>query len=177
MDNIRFIPATLSFSYEEVKESTKKVFQSEYSALSEYGGSGIEDWLKKQKAKGKTQDSDPILLQLLVELHKKVDRLESILKNENENLIDLQHKSKIYGIHFDYIETERYLFLPETMYYSRITLPIFPKKELPVFLVGVRDNIAKFHIISQRNSDEWVSLVLSKEREEIRSLKGRNYDS
>ena len=177
MDSIRFIPTTLNFSYEEVRDSNKKEFQEEYNLLSEYNSDGIEDWIKKLQAKGQMQDTDQVLLKLIVELHKKVDRIESILKNENEQLLPLQHKSKIYAIHFDYIQAEKYTFLIDTIYYARISLPVFPKKELPIYLIGIKDDIAKIHVINQKNADEWIAFVMSKEREEIRKIKRRNYDT
>ena len=177
MDKIRFIPTTLNFTYEEVRDSNKKEFQEEYNLLSENSADSIEEWIKKQQTKGQIEDTDQVLLKLLVELHKKVDRLESILKNENEQLLPLQYNAKIYGIHFEYIQTEKYCFLVDTIYYARISMPVFPKKELPLYLIGINDDIAKIHIVNQKNSDEWISFVMSKEREYIRGLKRINHDT
>ena len=177
MDKIRFVPATLEFFYEEIFDSNKKMFQEEYNKLSEYTNSDIEEWLKKAKAKGLTEDSDKVLITLLVELHKKVDRLESILKNDEDKNIPLQHSSKIVGINFDYIKTKNLDFLEGKSYYARIVMPTFPKREIPLFIVGISSSIAKINLISQKNLEDWNSFVMSKEREYIRELKRSNYDS
>ncbi len=171
MDKIRFIATSLEIFYEEVNDSNKKMLHDEYNKLSEYGHSDIEDWLKKAKAKGLTDDSDKVVINLLVELHKKVDRLESILKNSEDKNLILQHDSKIIGINFDYIKTNNLDFLKDKNYYARIVMPTFPKREIPLFLVGIDSNIAKINLISQKNLEDWNSYIMSKERELIRELK------
>ena len=174
MDNIRFVSVSLELFYEEVFESNKKMLHDEYNKLSEYGNSDIEDWLKKAKAKGLTDDSDKVVINLLVELHKKVDRLEGILKNSEEVNIPLQHSSKVVGINFDYIKTDGLDFLKDKNYYARVVMPTFPKREIPLFLVGVSSNIAKINLISQKNLEDWNSFIMTKERELIREMKRSN---
>jgi len=170
-EEIRFIPTSLDLVFEEVYDSNKAKFQEEYNSLSEYENSDIEDWLKKAKAKGLLEDSDKVLVALLVELHKKVDRLEDILKQKEKNLVELQLSSKIIGINFDYIKSDGLDFLSGYSYYARVTMPTFPKREIPLFLNGVEKNIAKISLISQKNLEDWNSFVMQKEREMIRELK------
>ena len=177
MGDIRFVSATLNLYYEEIFDSNKKMFQDEYNRLSEYANSDIEEWLKKAQAKGLTEDSDKVLITLLVELHKKIDRLESILKNDEDKNIPLQHSSKIVGINFDYIKTDDLNFLEDKRYYARIEMPTFPKREIPLFLTGVSANIAKIILIGQKNLEDWNSFIMAKERENIRELKRSKYDS
>ena len=174
MDDIRFVSASLELFYEEVFDSNKKMLHDEYNKLSEYGNSDIEDWLKKAKAKGLMEDSDKVVINLLVELHKKVDRLESVLKNSEEKNIALQHSSKIIGINFDYIKTDSLDFLKDKNYYARIVMPTFPRREIPLFLVGKGSHIAKINLISQKNLEDWNSFIMTKEREHIRAIKRRD---
>jgi len=171
MSDIRFIPAALDFVYEEVFPSNKQMFQNEYNTLSEYENNDIEEWLKKAKTKGATEDSDKVLLTLIVELHKKIDRLENILTQKEKDSITLQHQSKIVGINFDYIESDGLDFLNTHRYYAKVMMPTFPKREIPMFLVGVDKNRAKIQLISQKNLEDWNSFVMSKEREMIREIK------
>lgn len=170
--NIRFVPASLDITFEEVLSSNRSIFRNEYDTLSEYENDDIKEWIKKLKAKGQLEDTDRILLTLLVELHKKVDKIEAILKDEESNLLKLQHSSKIVGINFDYIKTNSYNFLEDTLYYARILLPVFPKREMPLYLYGISNDTAKIHLISQKNLEDWNALVTAKEREKIRELKG-----
>ncbi len=171
MENIRFVPASLEIFYEEIYDSNKKIFQEEYNNLSEYENNDIEEWLKKVKAKGYAQDSDKVLLTLLIELHKKVDRIENILKKNEQKHIQLQHSSRVIGINFDYIKTNDYDFLEKKIYYARIVMPTFPKREIPIFLIGKNSNIAKINLISQKNLEDWNSFIMAKEREQIREMK------
>jgi len=171
MENIRFVPASLDIVFEEVNSSNKSIFKQEYNSLCEYENDDIKDWIKKLKSQGKLEDTDRVLLTLLVELHKKIDHLEALIKDEDQRGIKLQHSSKIIGINFDYIKTDNYNFLEDTLYYSKISLPVFPKREIPVYLYGISKDIAKIHLISQKNLEDWNALVMAKEREYIREIK------
>jgi hypothetical protein len=170
--DIRFVPASLDMTYEKVVSSNRAIFESEYKKLSEYINDDIKEWIKKLKTRGQLEDTDKILLTLLIELHKKVDNLEALLKQEDDNSLKLQHHSTIIGINFDYIQTNSYNFLENVLYYAKISLPIFPKRDIPIYIYGIEQNIAKIHLISQKNLEDWNALVMAKEREYIRELKG-----
>ena len=170
--DIRFVRASLDITYEEVVNSNRAIFKDEYEKLSEYENDDIKEWIKKLKAKGQLEDTDKVLLTLLIELHKKVDNLEAILKQEDDNSLKLQHHSTIIGINFDYIQTNNHSFLEDVLYYAKISLPVFPKRDIPVYIYGIDKNIAKIHLISQKNLEDWNALVMAKEREYIRELKG-----
>jgi len=169
--DIRFVPTSLEITYEEVNNTNKSIFKEEYNTLNEYENDDIKEWIKKLKAQGQLDDTDKVLLTLLIELHKKVDNLEAILENKKETGLKLQHSSKIIGINFDYIKTNSFNFLEDTLYYAKISLPVFPKREIPVYLYGINDNTAKIHLISQKNLEDWNALVMAKERELIREQK------
>jgi hypothetical protein len=175
--DIRFVPASLDISFEEVNTTNKGIFKEEYRQLQEYSDDNINEWIKKLKAQGQLEDTDKVLLTLLVELHKKIDNLESIIKQEDPGLVQLQFNSKIYGINFDYIQTNEVNFLPDVLYYARISLPVFPKRQMPLYLYGLKNNIAKIHLISQKNQEDWNSLIMAKEREYIRQIKGVKDDT
>ena len=170
--NIRFVSASLNISFEEVLDSNRSIFKNEYNTLNEYENDDIKEWVSKLKAHGKLDETDRVLLTLLVELHKKVDNLETLIKNEKDDGLKLQHHTKIIGIHFEYIGLNDYNFLENTLYFAKVELPVFPKREIPIYLIGLKQNMAKIHLISQKNQEDWNSLVMAKEREEIRKLKG-----
>ncbi|MEF3191780.1 MAG: hypothetical protein K6347_04410, partial [Campylobacterales bacterium] len=54
----------------------------EYLRLSDLSQDPIGQWLKMAYARGEAQESDRLLLTLLVELHRKVDRLEKLIKGD-----------------------------------------------------------------------------------------------
>ena len=170
--NIRFVPASLNITFEEVTDMNRSIFRNEYNTLNEYENDDIKEWVSKLKAQGKLDDTDRVLLTLLIELHKKIDNIETILKNNENKSLKLQHSSKIVGIHFDHIQINDFDFLENNLYFAKIQLPVFPKREIPIYLLGLNSTIAKIHMISQKNQDDWNSLVMAKEREEIRKIKG-----
>lgn len=171
MSDIRFITTVLECHYEEVINSNKRLFKDEYDALSEYETDTVGQWLKNAKARGETGESDQVLLTLLVELHKKIDRLESIIKGEKSEYLQLLEETKVLGLNFDYIKVKDDCFEEGKHYYLRIPMPVFPKREMPIFLTGVNQNTAKISLISQKNLQDWNSYITSRERELIREAK------
>jgi len=169
---INFIPANFEILYEEVTKENEHKFQKEYELLKEYATQDVKEWLKKAKIKGELENTDEILLTLLIELHKKIDRIENILTNQQENILDLAFKTFTTGIHFEYLMVKDNSFDKNKLYYSRIKLPVFPKKEFPIYIKAITNNIAKIDKISQKNQEEWNYIVRAKEREYIRELKG-----
>ncbi|CAI6152915.1 MAG: hypothetical protein SPLUMA2_SPLUMAMAG2_00315 [uncultured Sulfurimonas sp.] len=69
------VQAPISICFSEAALD-KVVYEREYQQLSESDEDPISQWLKLAKAKGDTRETDPILLELVVELHRKIDSLE-----------------------------------------------------------------------------------------------------
>ena len=84
----RLVPAPISLLFSEATLD-KKSYEREFQQLSESDEDPISQWLKLAKAKGDTRDTDPVLLQLIVELHRKIDALEMFLKDEVPNRVSL----------------------------------------------------------------------------------------
>ncbi len=75
MSTPRLVQAPISICFSEAALD-KEVYEREYQQLSESDEDPISQWLKLAKAKGDTRETDPILLELVVELHRKIDSLE-----------------------------------------------------------------------------------------------------
>ncbi len=171
MNDIRFIPAVLTIYFEAMSDDKNELFRREYSSLSEYEEDSIGQWLKIAKARGETKDTDEVLLNLLTELHRKVDELTSLVKNEDKQLLKLAHSDQILEIGFDHIKIESASFEETKEYYARIEMPVFPKREMAVYLKGITPNIAQIILIHEKDQRDWNAYVVAKERILIRELK------
>jgi len=97
--SVRLVKAPIDILFSEV-ETDKEAYMREYEQLSESDDDPINQWLKLARAKGETSDTDPVLLNLMVELHKKIDALERFLKNEEPKRVSLTHEVAIESIGF-----------------------------------------------------------------------------
>ncbi len=172
MENIRFVTAPLVARFEEA-EHNKEAFKKEYASLSEFEEDPVGQWLKIAKARGETKESDQVLLTLLVELHKKIDRLTAIVKNEEKPLLPLAHEAAIDKIGFEHIHFEKALLHPGTIYYCRIEMPVFPKREMPLFFEAIGEDIGKIVLIHHKDEQDWNAYVTARERVMIREMKAQ----
>jgi len=168
--NIRLVPAPLKIGY-DIADQNSDAYEREYQLLSESDDDPIGQWLKIAKAKGETKESDPVLLNLLVELHRKVDQLTQIVKNETPERIELSHSTEIESIGFEYFQLKEPRLKAGIRYYGRIEMPIFPKRDVPVWFVALDDKIARIERIHDRDEKEWNSYVVARERVMIREMK------
>ena len=171
MSDIRFVPAVLPVRFEALNEENSERFRREYTALSEYEEDAIGQWLKIARARGETKETDEVLLKLLVELHKKVDELTALVKNEEKKLLPLAQQGEILAIGFEHIKIEEPLFVPASEYYARIEMPVFPKREMAVYLKGVDPYIAEIILMHEKDQKDWNAYVVAKERAMIREMK------
>ena len=168
--SIRLVPAPISlvFSLSHVDEEN---YKREYQQLSESDDDPISQWLKLAKARGDTADSDPVLLNLVVELHRKVDALEMFLKNEQPKRISLTNESKITSIGFEYFKLEENILEVGQEYYARIMMPVHPKRDVAVFFKAESSTLAKIIKMHDRDEKEWAAYLTARERVLIREAK------
>ena len=169
MSTPRLVKAPISLVYDI---ANAELHEREYHSLSEADDDAIGQWLKLAKAKGETSESDPVALRLLVELHRKVDSLERLIKNEKSPRIGLSSSAQIESIGFGYFYLEEAALQEDESYYGRITMPTYPQREIGVFFKAVDNNLAKLEKIHDRDEKEWGAYVTARERVMIRELKG-----
>jgi len=172
MSDIRFVVAPLEVCFDLVSVDEES-FLKEYNSMSEFEEDAVGQWLKIAKAKGETNESDQVLLTLLVELHKKIDTLTAIVKNEEKKLLPLSHKSMISDIGFEHIKLEEELLKKDKHYYMRVSMPVFPKREIPIFLKAMDSKIAEILKIHDKDEKDWSAYVMARERVMIREAKGK----
>ncbi len=170
MNDIRFVVAPLVVHWEKVEEN-EALFSKEYNSLSEFEEDAVGQWLKIAKARGETGESDQVLLSLLVELHKKVDMLTSIIKNEERQLLELSAKNMISHIGYEHIMIEEDLLEVDKKYYMRVEMPVFPKREIPIFVKALSANVAEISNIHEKDERDWSTYMAARERVMIREAK------
>ncbi|MDD3323538.1 MAG: hypothetical protein PHN38_00240 [Sulfurospirillaceae bacterium] len=175
MDGVRYVKAPLKIFFQEGDKENKS-FKREYDELSQVDDDSVGQWLKLAKARGETRESDQILMTLLVELHRKVDYLTSITRDEDAKLLQLKHHAKIESIGYGYFRFEDDTIEDSLFYYGRIEVPVFPKREMPVFFKALNSKEAQIVLMHEQDEKDWGSYLVARERIMIREMKGREND-
>ncbi len=168
--DIRLVPAPISLVFSKA-DINKEEFLREYQQLSESDDDAISQWLKTAKAKGDTSETDPILLNLVVELHRKIDALERFIKNEEPIRLSLVSKEHIESIGFEYFKLQKDILEVGVEYYARVEMPVHPKRDVPIFFEAVEPALAKITKIHERDEKEWNAYMTARERVLIREAR------
>ena len=166
----RLINAPISLVFSETSID-HEAYEREYHQLSESDDNAINQWLKLAKARGETSDTDPVLLNLVVELHNKIDALEAFLKNEEPERISLTAEAEIDSIGFEYFNLADELLQEGANYYGRVEMPVHPKRDVGVFFEAQSSTLAKIVRIHDRDEKEWSAYMTARERVLIREAK------
>ncbi len=170
MSTPRLVKAPISICFSEASLN-KEAYEKEYQQLSESDEDPISQWLKLAKARGDTRETDPILLELVVELHRKIDALEMFLKDEVPKRVPLVSCEEIESIGFEYFKLEEPLLEERKVYYGRIEMPIHPKHDVGVFFEAQSPTLAKIIKMHDRDEKEWNAYMTARERVLIREAR------
>ena len=171
----RLVKAPISLLFSEAT-TQREVFEREYQQLSDSDDNPINQWLKLAKARGETSDTDPVLLQLVVELHNKIDALEMFLKNETPKRVSLTVEAHIDSIGFEHFNLSDELLEEGQEYYGRIEMPVHPKRDVGVFFTAQSKTLAKIVKIHERDEKEWSAYMTARERVLIREAREKKND-
>jgi hypothetical protein len=171
----RLIKAPIEVAF-DFFHANQKVYEREYHQLTEADNDPVGQWIKLAKAKGETSDTDDIVLKLLVELHRKVDDLTRLVKEEESHRIKLPFHAQIDSIGFEHIKFIKPILEVDAVYYGRITMPIFPQREVAVLFKAQDKNLAKIVKIHSTDEKEWAAYVTARERVMIREQKANDDD-
>ncbi|WP_457743723.1 hypothetical protein [Sulfurimonas sp.] len=170
MSTPRLVPAPISIQFSQA-DISQELFEREYQKLSESDDDPISQWLKLAKARGETAESDPVLLNLMVELHRKIDALEMFLKNETPQRVSLTSAAEIGAIGFEHFELKEPLLEKDKLYYGRVEMPVHPKRDIGVFFKALSSKLANIIKIHERDEKEWAAYMTARERILIRELR------
>jgi hypothetical protein len=171
MSDVRLVNAPLFLEFEA--DEKQEVFKREYESLSELHEDPVGQWLKLAKARGETKESDQVLLTLIVELHKKIDTLSDLVQGVKKEYLQLQNSCNIISIGFEHLKIKEKLFEIDTLYYARVELPVFPKRVMPMFIRAIKEDLAKIELMHEKDTKDWSSYMVARERAMIRELKAK----
>lgn len=171
-EKIRLVKAPLELDFSPVLEDDEAI-EREYQSLSESDDDPIGQWLKLAKARGETKESDPVLLNLLIELHRKVDQLDRKLSDEAPARLELSGHVAIRAIGFEHLQLNSAVLRKGGRYYGRIEMPVFPKRDVPLFFTALGASLAKIGRMHDRDVKEWNAYVTARERIMIREMRGQ----
>ena len=166
----RLVPAPISLYFSEENIDLES-FTREYQQLNETDDNPINQWLKLAKARGETADTDPVLLNLIVELHNKIDSLEMFLKNEEPKRVSLTVEADIESIGFEHFKLKDGFLEEGREYYGRVEMPVHPKRDIGIFFKAQSKTLAKIIKIHDRDEKEWGAYLTARERVLIREAK------
>lgn len=171
--SIRLVTAPIAIGF-EILSNDKEKYEREYHQLSESDDDPIGQWLKMAKARGETAESDPVMLKLMIELHRKIDNLEQLIKNEKPQRLELSTHEMIESIGFENFKLKHDAFEVGKSYYGRIEMPVYPKRDVGVFFIAQEKNLAKILKMHDRDIKEWGAYVTARERVMIREMRGES---
>lgn len=171
MSAVHLVEAVLEIEFDTVQTNAIE-FEREYEVLGEGDDDAIGQWLRVAKAKGETSDSDPVVLHLIVELYRKLDRLEQIMTNSVPTHYSLGYSGAVSKIGFEHFEMSKPLLTEGERYYGRIVLPLQNRRVVPLYFEALSTTLAKMTQIHPSDEKEWDSYMMSRERKKIRQLKG-----
>lgn len=166
----RWITAPLEVEFAP-EEENKSAFRLEFERFSESDDDPLSSWLKIVKARGDAKDSDPVLLALITDLHRKVDELTMLITHAHKPREMLRHKTLIEGINYTHFKLGEPLLITQTRYYGRIKMPVFPIRDIGFYFTAQSQTIGELVLMHEKDQKSWDSYVASRERVMIRQSK------
>jgi hypothetical protein len=164
---MRFVPAYIKLEFDEYNEKYKE----EFDRLGSESEDPIGQYIKLAKARGETRDTDPVLLELMVALHRKMDELISLVKNEKKEFLPLKYKTETEGLGFEYFKIKEPLLEKGKKYYGRFDLPVFPERKVPVIFEGYDKDIGHILLMHEKDEKDYNAYITARERALIREMK------
>lgn len=169
--SVRLIQAPISLVFSKVSNERSEELEREFHQLSDSDDDPISQWLKLAKARGETRDTDDVLLNLMVELHRKIDQLEMTIKGEKPKRIELDIEADIDSIGHDHFHIKENILETGSEYYGRVTMPVHPKRDVAIYFKAIDNSLAEITKMHERDAKEWSSYLAARERVLIREAK------
>lgn len=171
----REVKTSIILDFQEVFDDSFEI-EEEYERLSESDDDPIGHWLRIAKARGETKDSDMLVVNLIVELYRKIDELSEEIKGSKKSFVSLLRSSKIVGLGHRRLVLEEPQLEVGKLYYGRVNMPVFPRRTIPVFFEAIEPIRADIRKIHQRDEMDIDRYIASRERSIIRELKEKKWD-
>ncbi|MDR2151319.1 MAG: hypothetical protein LBO72_00710 [Helicobacteraceae bacterium] len=172
LEQLHWVSAPLVAEFSAESENSDE-FKLEFDRFAESDDDPLGEWLKLARARGETKESDPVLLAMTIDLHRKIDELTRFIKGEEIRRVQLTLKSRLDGLNYTHFRVETPALKTGERYYARIAMPVFPIREIGLYFVAKSEKIAELSLLHERDQKAWDSYVASRERAMIRQMKER----
>ncbi|WP_231900557.1 hypothetical protein [Helicobacter cinaedi] len=159
----RIVPCEIEVAFAKAEENLE-AYRKEFIALSQHRYGSITQWLNKNKSKNRLEDTDEVLLELLVELYQKVENIEQILLNKSFAYVSLSGEGIANFVGHSVLCMPENVFEKGQEYYLRIFLNAFPKRYVGIFAKAIDERIVVFTQIHQGDVVDFDSFVVQMER-------------
>lgn len=171
MSDIRLVQATIDLSYEVVEDNGEK-FEREFNQIGETEENSITQGIKHAKVRGELDDTNTLMLNIMAELYRKMEKIEQLLTNGKVNRLELSMKGLIEGIGLDHFKLSSDQLESGKHYYGRLEIATFPKREIALYFEAVNPSLAQIEKIHVRDKEAWGYYMTACERVMIRQMKG-----
>ncbi|STP09550.1 hypothetical protein [Helicobacter cinaedi] len=159
----RIVSCEIEVAFAKAKENLE-AYRKEFVALSQHRYGSITQWLNKNKSKNRLEDTDEVLLELLVELYQKVENIEQFLLNKSFAYVPLSGEGIANFVGHSVLCMPENVFEKGQEYYLRIFLNAFPKRYVGIFAKAIDERIVVFTQIHQSDVVDFDSFVAQMER-------------
>lgn len=160
----RIVPCELEVAFSKLDKENEAVLNKEFVTLSQSRYGSITQWLNKNKSKNRTEDTDEVLLELLVELYQKVENIEQMLRNKALQHIPLEYEGIADFVGHNVLCMPQDVFEEGAEYYVRLFLPVFPQRYVGIFATAIHQRIIKFERMHYNDAGDFDNFVAQMER-------------
>lgn len=175
MENIRLVPASLHLCFEE-GTIENDVFMKEYYSLLTINDNPLSVWLKSAKIRKESEQTDQVLLTLLIDLHNKIDTLTHKLTSTAPLHVPLAFTGVIDAIGHEHIALDKECLEEGKRYYGRVDMPTFPRRHMALFFEALSPKIGKIILMHEDDENDWSAYIAACERVMIRQMKGHTHE-
>lgn len=168
---MRIINAPLQIAYNALDSANESLFKAEFDRLSENNDDPISAWIRTTRARGKVIDENEPILQLLIELHRKIDSLSAQINNESKDYLTLESTAVLESIGHNVLIFSEDLLEVGVKYYARLDIAVFPVRKIPLFFNALDSKTAEIYLMHGRDEVDFDSYITARERSIIRERK------
>ncbi len=169
---MRIISAPLKIDFGKVG-TDESLFKAEFDRLSENNDDPISAWIRNIRSRGRVVDESEPILQLLIELHRKIDSLSAQINNESKSYLTLESTAVLQSIGHNVLIFGEDLLEVGAKYYARLDIAVFPVRKIPLFFNALDSKNAEICLMHGRDEVDFDSYIAARERSIIRENKAK----
>ncbi len=170
---MRIINAPLKIAFQRLDSTNSAAFRAEFDRMSENNDDPISAWIRSVRARGKVFDESEPVIQLLIELHRKIDSLSAQINAESRDFLALDSNAVLESIGHKTLIFAQGALESGAQYYARLDIAIFPARKIPLFFVANDSQNAEITLMHERDEADFDGYITARERSIIRENKLR----